>query len=104
MSITEVLVITVPLMFVLLLYFLGKHASPKPRRSSDRDAPYACGEDFPPVRPQMVINFFWYIVIFLIFDVIDFIIALSYNVSPLYPLMYVLIVVLALVIALLYRA
>jgi len=103
MFIKEVLAITAPLILVLLLYFLGKRTSPKPRKSVDRDAPYACGEDFPPLRPHMIVNFFWYIMIFLIFDVIDFIIALSYNVNPIYPFIYVSIVVLALVIALSYK-
>jgi len=92
-----------PLVLVIILYALGKRAAPRPRKSRERDAPYACGEDFPPVRPHMVVNFFWYIAIFLIFDVVDFIVALSYGVDPLWPLAYTCIAMLALLVALTYR-
>ena len=101
----RILVILIaPIIVLLLVYLYSGKIAPKPRKSKDRDAPYACGEDFPPARPGITINFFWYIVIFLVFDVIDFILALSYGINHLYPIMYLSIVILALIIALTYRS
>ncbi|MCD6509570.1 MAG: NADH-quinone oxidoreductase subunit A [Thermoprotei archaeon] len=98
--------LTVPLIVICLLYLISALSSPKPRKSADRDAPYACGEYFPPVRPQVTINLFWFATVFLVFDIIDFIIALSYGIeliSPLLPLAYLALAILALIIAIRWR-
>ena len=98
-----ILILISPLIIIILVYLVSRIVAPKPRKSKDRDAPYACGEYLPPIRPRLTINFFWYVVIFLIFDVIDFLLALSYGVHYTLPLLYVSIVLLSLLIALTYR-
>ena len=93
--------IIAPLIVTLLLYLLGRMMAPKhTRQSEDKLAPYACGEDFPPEKLQVTANFFWYGLAFLIFDVIDFLLALAFGVSPIIPALYLALIILALVVAL----
>ncbi len=92
--------IIAPLIAILIMYLISALASPPPRKSSERDAPYACGEDFPPERPVITINLFWYITLFLVFDVIDFTLALAFAVNPLIPLTYLAIIIASLLVAL----
>jgi len=99
-------ILLIPILAILAIYILSSIISPRARKSKDRDMPYACGEDFPPLRPQITINLFWFATVFLVFDIIDFLIALAYNIeltSPFLPLTYLLLIVLALTIAIGWR-
>ncbi|RLF25119.1 MAG: hypothetical protein DRN15_00215 [Thermoprotei archaeon] len=93
--------IVIPLIITLLLYLSGRAMAPRhTSQSEDKMAPYACGEDFPPERLQVTANFFWYGLVFLVFDVIDFLLALAFGVSALIPAIYLSVIILALIVAL----
>ena len=104
MNLIKILITLIaPLLMILLAYLVSRTSSPRARKSKDRDMPYACGEDFPPIRPQVTINLFWFAAIFLVFDIVDFLIALAYGielVSVMIPITYLALVILALIIAL----
>ena len=52
----------------LLIYVLGRHASPKPTQSENERAEYACGEKAPIQRLKININLYKYLIYFAIFD------------------------------------
>jgi len=52
----------------LLIYVLGRHASPKPNQSENERAEYACGEKAPIQRLKININLYKYLIYFAIFD------------------------------------
>jgi len=97
-----VAIMVIPLLVILLIYIVSSFIAPKGRKSKERDMPYACGEDFPPLRPQITINLFWFATAFLVFDIVDFLIALAYGLGSnllLLPMIYLFLIVIALIIA-----
>lgn len=52
----------------LLIYVLGRHASPKPVQSENERAEYACGEKAPIQRLKISITLYRYLIYFAIFD------------------------------------
>jgi len=92
------LLVSLPLIFLLaflisaFLYVIGWKISPKaekPSKNSAKHEPYACGEAMPARRFQVDIQrFFLYATFFMIFDISAFILALSFNVGPAYPLFF----------------
>ena len=68
-------------LIIVALYLLGGKLAAKGKPSPGKYKPYACGEDLPPPEPRVnLMAFFWYILFFVVFDVVAFIIATSYGV------------------------
>lgn len=79
-------------MIGLILYAISKKISPKGKDVREKYAPYACGEDFPPIIPREDIRlFFVYVALFLAFDIAVFLIMASVRAFGLYPILYLLI-------------
>ena len=84
------------LAFSVLLYLIGFIVSPKVKGTVDKLAPYACGEDFPAEKVQVnVRSFFLYITFFMVFDISAFILATSFSSQGFYPVVFSVIVLLA---------
>lgn len=82
--------IVIPLVFALLVYWLGGRISFKGRSSPGKLKPYACGEDLPPVRRTLdLTRFYIYLVYFMIFDILGVILALALPVHPVYVAFFV---------------
>ncbi|HVP41383.1 MAG TPA: NADH-quinone oxidoreductase subunit A [Candidatus Krumholzibacteriaceae bacterium] len=83
---------------MLLIYWFGGKISAKAAQGSaaGKTAPYACGEDLPSEELKFDLDrFFIFAVYFLVFDVFAFILATSFNSLGLVPIMYTLIVLMA---------
>lgn len=52
----------------LLIYVLGRHASPKPAQSRNELSEYACGEKAPIQRIKINVSLYRYLIYFAIFD------------------------------------
>lgn len=75
----------------LIILGIGNDVAPKGEDTPGKLAPYACGEDFPPIRVRMNLeNFFIYAVYFMIFDVLGFVMltTLARPANMLLPLLY----------------
>ena len=94
------------LLIALIIYWIGGKMFAKPKRiSKEKGISYACGENPPEVR-EVRINlerFFLFTVYFLIFDVFAFMIAISRFASWIYPVVYSIIVLLAVSVLLIAR-
>lgn len=81
------------LLISALLYVIGSKIAPqtkKPKKTSAKIQPYACGEAMPARRFQVDIQrFFLYVTFFMIFDISAFILALSFNGGTIYPILFV---------------
>ena len=65
---------------VLLTYWIGGKLAEKPKPTQWKYTMYACGEVLPPKKLQVnLARFYLFAVFFLIFDVIAFIIAISFG-------------------------
>lgn len=83
---------------MLFFYWFGGKISAKSKQtnSAGKTAPYACGEDMPAQELKVDLNrFFVFAVYFLIFDVFAFILATSFNTMGIMPMVYTLIVLMA---------
>ena len=82
----------------LTLYLVGWIIGAKSKKTEGKVAPYACGEDLSPLRLQIdVEKFFIYAVYFLIFDILAFILATSLYTPGYFPIIYALVVLMAVV-------
>lgn len=89
------------LLIALILYLIGGKVGARGEETADKVAPYACGEDLPPRKLQIdVERFLVYAVYFLIFDILAFVLATSLNTPGIFPVLYSLIVLMAVVILL----
>lgn len=95
-------VLSIPFIFILslafsvLLYLIGFIVSPKVKGTVDKLAPYACGENLPSRKFQVnVRSFFLYVAFFMVFDISAFILALSFGSQGFYPIVFSVIVLLA---------
>jgi NADH:ubiquinone oxidoreductase subunit 3 (subunit A) len=80
----------------LILYLVGWIVAAKGEKTAGKLAPYACGEDLPARKFQVnVEEFLIYAVYFLIFDILAFILATSLNTPGYLPIVYTLIVLMA---------
>lgn len=87
------------LLTTLFLFWMGGKFSVKGRKTPDKLAPYACGEDLPPYRPQVnVQRYFIYGLYFLIFDAFAFFLALSFAHPGLYPIIFAVIALIAILV------
>ncbi len=89
------------LLIGLIFYLVGRIIGAKGKETTDKVAPYACGEDLPARKLQVdVESFLVYAVYFLIFDILAFILATSLNTQGVFPAVYAVIVLMAVVILL----
>ena len=89
------------LLIALILYLVGRKVGAKSKQSADKVAPYTGGEDLPAHKLQIdVERFLVYAVYFLIFDILAFILATSLITPGVFPVLYALIVLMAVVILL----
>lgn len=97
-SLILLLSFTSSLLIALIIYWIGGKISVKPKKvSKEKEISYACGENPPDVK-EVRINlerFFLFTVYFLIFDVFAFLIAISWFAPWIYPVIYSVIVLLA---------
>ncbi|MEM2851191.1 MAG: NADH-quinone oxidoreductase subunit A [Candidatus Bathyarchaeia archaeon] len=85
----------------VIIYWIGGNISVKGKQEPGKETMYACGEEFPARKLQVnVQRFFIYAVYFLIFDVLAFILATSLLDTGIFPAMYAVIVLLAILILL----
>jgi NADH:ubiquinone oxidoreductase subunit 3 (subunit A) len=85
------------LVFSSLLYLIGSFISPKSEKTYDKLASYACGEEFPARKLHVdARRFFIYVTYFMIFDISAFILTTSFG-HGFYPIVFSLIVFLAVV-------
>ena len=96
------LLISLPFIFILSIivglsiYFVGRTVAAKGEKTPDKVAPYACGEDLPSRKFQVdVEEFLIYAVYFLIFDILAFTLATSMRTPGYFPIVYTLIVLMA---------
>ena len=101
------LLISLPFIFFLSLlvglifYLVGRIVGAKGEETTGKVAPYACGEDLPARKLQIdVERFLVYAVYFLIFDILAFILATSLNTPGIFPTLYAIIVLMAVIILL----
>jgi len=77
----------------LILYAIGSRIAPKGKKTPGKLAPYACGEDVQPIRPQVnVERFFLFTVFFMIFHILAVVLATSLTRPGIFPAIYALIV------------
>ena len=83
---------------MLFIYWFGGKISAKSKQANTagKTEPYACGEDVPAQELKMNLNrFFVFAVYFLIFDVFAVILATSFNTMGMMPMVYTLVVLMA---------
>jgi NADH:ubiquinone oxidoreductase subunit 3 (subunit A) len=93
---------SIPLIFGLsillsvVLYLIGSIIAPKVKKTAEKLAPYACGEDLPAEKLQVnVEEFFVYATYFLIFDVAAFMLATSLGKPGFFPVLFIAIILVA---------
>ena len=93
---------SIPLIFVLsillgvILYIFGSIIAPKVKKTTEKLAPYACGEDLPAEKLQVnTEKFFIYATYFLIFDVVAFMLATSLGKPGFFPILFIAIILVA---------
>ena len=96
------LLVSLPFIFILsiivglIIYLVGRTVAVKGEKTADKVAPYACGEDLPSRKFQIdVEEFLIYAVYFLIFDILAFTLATSLRTPGYFPIVYTLIVLMA---------
>nr|MDO8134849.1 NADH-quinone oxidoreductase subunit A [Candidatus Njordarchaeum guaymaensis] len=62
------------LMFALFLYWVGRRMAPAGKKTKDKEASYACGEDVPAGNVQFYVHRFYYAIFFVIFEAAAFMI------------------------------
>ncbi|UCF58549.1 MAG: NADH-quinone oxidoreductase subunit A [Candidatus Bathyarchaeota archaeon] len=96
---------SIPLIFGLsillgvVLYLIGSIIAPKVKKTTEKLAPYACGEDLPAEKLQVnAEEFFVYATYFLIFDVVAFMLATSLGKPGFFPILFIAIILVAAVV------
>jgi len=99
------LIASLPFVFIvsvfvgLIIYLVGWIVGAKGEKTAGKVAPYACGEDLPSRKFQVnVEEFLIYAVYFLIFDILAFTLATSLRTPGYFPIVYTLVVLMAVVI------
>jgi NADH:ubiquinone oxidoreductase subunit 3 (subunit A) len=83
---------------VLMMFWLGGRLGGRGRKTPDRLASYACGEDMPPAKLQVnAEKFFMYSLFFLILDSFAFLLFLSFAKPGIYPILFSFITLIAVV-------
>jgi NADH:ubiquinone oxidoreductase subunit 3 (subunit A) len=90
------LVFVVSLVAALIIYWVGGRLAPKSVHDEAKNAPYSCGEQPPMKEAKLDLErFLTYAVYFLIFDVLAFVVMTSFYATDYLPVMYSLIVLIA---------
>lgn len=77
----------------VVLYLIGSIIAPKVKKTADKLATYACGEDLPAEKLQVnAEEFFIYATYFLIFDVVAFMLATSFGKPGFFPILFIAII------------
>ncbi len=77
----------------LLLYWISSKISPQGKKTPGKLAPYACGEDIPPLRLQVNIErFYLYTVFFVIFHILAWIFVTSLARPGIVPTIFILMI------------
>jgi NADH:ubiquinone oxidoreductase subunit 3 (subunit A) len=93
--------LSLPFIFLLallvstLLYGVGAAISQKPKekKRSGKHEPYACGESMPAEKLQVNIErFFLYVTLFMIFDIVAFLLSLSYNANLIHQIIFIAVI------------
>jgi len=98
MKMWQEIVTSIPFIFLVsvlvasILFWVGGVVKAKGKKSLQKLTAYACGEDLPPIKPQIhVKRFFIYGLYFLIFDALAFLLALSFHQPGVYPVIFAVI-------------
>ncbi|MHA1237768.1 MAG: NADH-quinone oxidoreductase subunit A [Candidatus Odinarchaeia archaeon] len=65
------------LICVIILYLWGRKIAPPSRKIGEAVKPYACGEEQPEPQKQFRVNWLYYAIYYIIFDIAGFILAMS---------------------------
>ena len=87
------------LLLTILIYWVGGKYSAKGGKSEGKLSPYSCGEDLP-YEGELRVNlerFLIYAVYFLIFDVIAFMLVVSFKITPIHAVTYALITLISII-------
>jgi NADH:ubiquinone oxidoreductase subunit 3 (subunit A) len=85
----------ISILIALVIYFAGRHSKSFPEGSM-KTAPYACGENMPAQEMRVDLNrFLIFAVYFLIFDVLAFTMATSYDNLGVMPVVYSLVLLMS---------
>jgi len=87
------------LLLTILIYWVGGKYSAKGGKSEGKLSPYSCGEDLP-YEGELRVNlerFLIYAVYFLIFDVIAFMLVVSFKITPIHAVTYALITLISVI-------
>jgi len=93
------IVFVIALLLATLIYWFGGKYSAKGGKSKDKLLPYSCGEDLP-YEGELRVNlerFLIYAVYFLIFDVVAFMLIISFKTPPIHAITYALINLLSII-------
>ena len=89
-------VIIVAVSIAATIYVVGSKIAAKGKTSYGKTASYACGEELAPKEFKMnVEEFFIYAVYFLVFDILVFVLAMSFAVEGMFVAIYTIIVLIA---------
>jgi NADH:ubiquinone oxidoreductase subunit 3 (subunit A) len=64
-------------MLAIVVYVFHRWIAPRPPQSSDKLAPYACGEHLPPEKVPVRVLFFKYACLFMALDVVALLLAFT---------------------------
>lgn len=82
--------IVIPLIFTLLIYWIGGRIAAKGSVNPGKVKLYACGEDLPGVRFNLdITRFYVYLVYFMIFDILGVILSLALTANPVYVALFI---------------
>ena len=84
-----IIAIAIALLIILSIFFISKKISQKQKYDKEKLSPYACGEDLPVEEVRINLEkFLIFALYFLIFDVITYIIAISFFERGILPATY----------------
>ncbi|MHC1586078.1 MAG: NADH-quinone oxidoreductase subunit A [Candidatus Hecatellaceae archaeon] len=91
----------VTVIVAIIIFLIGGVTAAKGEKTPGKLAPYACGEDFPPERLRIdVRRLFIYGLYFLIFDAFALIFALSFARPGVFPVVFALLALIAVIVML----
>ncbi|MEM3530581.1 MAG: hypothetical protein QXD42_02115 [Nitrososphaerales archaeon] len=74
---TPLVVFGIAFIISSMIYFIGGKISPKSHGSKEKYEPYACGQKIPAEKFSVLIGLFNYATVFMVVDVVAFILILS---------------------------
>ncbi|MCP8308986.1 MAG: hypothetical protein H3Z54_09895 [archaeon] len=74
---TPVIVFSIALIVSWIIYHIGSRIAPHPQGMKEKYEPYACGQELPSEKFSVLIGLFNYAVVFMVMDVVAFVLILS---------------------------